>query len=400
CNLLRVSYDTIRNLGGQVMAAEPVCQHANGQFSTVQCELSGSCRCVEPSTGAEVLGSKKVPLIGQDVCSAPLALCAVRCVVGCPFGVETDGVGCPLAGEPNPCSRGHPPASDSRTFAPFECKKDRSMLCPADYYCAGEDGNGRGVCCPGGESPASSQCPHGQPYSVGAEGSVAECTALANGCPATHYCLTKPGSTAGVCCVTKRHVCHVKADPGGCSLSNQRYYYSADERTCLPMEYGGCGGNLNNFPTRDLCERFCEGIGFNMDTPLLSDDGRVSEQYEMGFMLKGPKVESQARGQLKADLLAALLSRFGLTEREVRDLSLRGADAVRFVVQSPDARVKAQRIHEAVMDGSLLVRHKNGIYVAEPQTCRGSSSRKIKTVTRHALHQQIADLIHSRIGCR
>ncbi|CAJ0929008.1 unnamed protein product, partial [Mesorhabditis belari] len=403
CQLLRASYEEIRQAGGQVLTAEPICQKDDGKFSAVQCELSGLCRCVDRSTGTEILGSKRIPLIGQDVCTAQIAHCSVRCVISCPFGVETDGMGCPLAGcpcrdpclsircpyssicllrspdcseahciampvcEPNPCSRGNKPAFDSRTFSPFECKNDRSVSCPADFYCAGENGDGRGVCCPG-VNGVLSECPHGIPYPSFDDGSPLQCSVQMNGCPSTHYCLTHPRNSSGICCVTKRHVCHERMDIGGCSLNVQRYFYSPDEQSCLPFEYGGCGGNLNNFPTRDSCERFCEGIGFNMDTPLLSDDGRPSEQYEMGFALKGSRLELNDKDRIKSQVLAILLSRFGLTEREVRDLSVRVPDSVRFVIQSPDARQKAQQIHEAVMNGSLLIRYLGSTYSAEPHT--------------------------------
>ena len=37
------------------------------------------------------------------------------------------------------------------------------------------------------------------------------------------------------------------AEKGTCSGSVQRYAYNVNMAKCLPVEYSGCEGNLNNF---------------------------------------------------------------------------------------------------------------------------------------------------------
>lgn len=36
------------------------------------------------------------------------------------------------------------------------------------------------------------------------------------------------------------------------------WYYSTEEKTCIPFVFGGCAGNLNRFKSFDTCINFCE----------------------------------------------------------------------------------------------------------------------------------------------
>ncbi|XP_065188526.1 sushi, von Willebrand factor type A, EGF and pentraxin domain-containing protein 1-like [Sycon ciliatum] len=50
--------------------------------------------------------------------------------------------------------------------------------------------------------------------------------------------------------------CEQSLDPGNCTAYHDRYYYHKNGGTsgCYAFRYGGCYGNLNNFPTREACE--------------------------------------------------------------------------------------------------------------------------------------------------
>ena len=41
--------------------------------------------------------------------------------------------------------------------------------------------------------------------------------------------------------------------------SSTRYYYNKQSKTCLPFNYGGCGGNENNFENVYDCHEACGG---------------------------------------------------------------------------------------------------------------------------------------------
>ncbi|XP_063603126.1 papilin-like [Penaeus indicus] len=52
-------------------------------------------------------------------------------------------------------------------------------------------------------------------------------------------------------------LCELAADPGPCSDGYKRWHFSAEEGTCVPFTYGGCGGNLNRFKKFSSCVEFC-----------------------------------------------------------------------------------------------------------------------------------------------
>jgi len=47
----------------------------------------------------------------------------------------------------------------------------------------------------------------------------------------------------------------MEMETGPCMAAFQRWYYN--NGVCEEFIYGGCHGNLNNFPTREACEAAC-----------------------------------------------------------------------------------------------------------------------------------------------
>ncbi|XP_029981701.1 tissue factor pathway inhibitor-like isoform X2 [Sphaeramia orbicularis] len=52
-------------------------------------------------------------------------------------------------------------------------------------------------------------------------------------------------------------LCALKDDPGPCKAIKERFFFSVDTGRCEAFEYGGCGGNTNNFDTLQACEEMC-----------------------------------------------------------------------------------------------------------------------------------------------
>lgn len=61
--------------------------------------------------------------------------------------------------------------------------------------------------------------------------------------------------------VTIEEVCHSTADSGPCGNYEDMYYYDSYSGRCHLFIYGGCGGNLNRFKTREECEARCSHVG-------------------------------------------------------------------------------------------------------------------------------------------
>ncbi|MEE6489877.1 hypothetical protein FKM82_015709 [Ascaphus truei] len=57
--------------------------------------------------------------------------------------------------------------------------------------------------------------------------------------------------------VLKHSVCGLKQDGGSCKASLERFYFNIYTRKCEHFEYGGCGGNENNFETKEECREKC-----------------------------------------------------------------------------------------------------------------------------------------------
>ncbi|KAM5280140.1 tissue factor pathway inhibitor [Ctenodactylus gundi] len=52
--------------------------------------------------------------------------------------------------------------------------------------------------------------------------------------------------------------CLAPADKGLCRASDIRFYYNSDIGKCRPFKYTGCGGNENNFTSKEACVRACK----------------------------------------------------------------------------------------------------------------------------------------------
>ncbi|XP_042350914.1 tissue factor pathway inhibitor-like [Plectropomus leopardus] len=52
-------------------------------------------------------------------------------------------------------------------------------------------------------------------------------------------------------------LCALKDEPGPCKAIKYRFFFNVDTGNCELFEYGGCGGNANNFETLEACEETC-----------------------------------------------------------------------------------------------------------------------------------------------
>ncbi|KAK9405044.1 kunitz/BPTI-like toxin [Crotalus adamanteus] len=51
--------------------------------------------------------------------------------------------------------------------------------------------------------------------------------------------------------------CSLPAETGPCKGRIPRFYYNSASKQCQQFIYGGCGGNANNFETKDQCHYTC-----------------------------------------------------------------------------------------------------------------------------------------------
>lgn len=62
-----------------------------------------------------------------------------------------------------------------------------------------------------------------------------------------------------------RENCLKKKDQGTCRGIFERFYYNVETETCEEFVFGGCGGNENNFVTKEKCNAYCLGEEYILD---------------------------------------------------------------------------------------------------------------------------------------
>lgn len=86
------------------------------------------------------------------------------------------------------------------------------------------------------------------------------CPTSANGAPTEH--------------VIFNELCALKDEPGPCKAIKDRFFFNVDNGRCERFEYGGCGGNANNFETLEECEETCVVSG-------KSDSSRLFKVFDL-----------------------------------------------------------------------------------------------------------------------
>ncbi|KHN72724.1 Papilin [Toxocara canis] len=106
-------------------------------------------------------------------------------------------------------------------------------------------------------------CPHGQP--LVANGKVTGC-GVETFCPRGYVCHVTRKNSMSVCCPDPgklyKQLCLLSIDRGACGGKQTRYAFNRQTSQCIPFEYTGCGGNLNNFQTLADCMATCGAVGF------------------------------------------------------------------------------------------------------------------------------------------
>lgn len=79
---------------------------------------------------------------------------------------------------------------------------------------------------------------------------------IATGSEVLNYLSIPPGGAPPELFIFNE-LCAFKDEPGPCKAIKERFFFNVDSGHCELFEYGGCGGNANNFLTLEACEETC-----------------------------------------------------------------------------------------------------------------------------------------------
>ena len=64
----------------------------------------------------------------------------------------------------------------------------------------------------------------------------------------------------------EHNLCELKAEPGMCRASMDRFFYNPKTDACEKFVYGGCGGNKNNFVSEAKCLKRCQNSSISSNS--------------------------------------------------------------------------------------------------------------------------------------
>ncbi|CAF4798136.1 unnamed protein product [Pieris macdunnoughi] len=64
--------------------------------------------------------------------------------------------------------------------------------------------------------------------------------------------------------------CFLGLDPGPCTQFEERWGYDPSLGSCVQFQYGGCGGNRDNFPSKELCQHYCSPVQDTCQLPMIT----------------------------------------------------------------------------------------------------------------------------------
>ncbi|VDK65807.1 unnamed protein product [Onchocerca ochengi] len=217
---------------------------------------------------------------------------------------------CEIACRINPCSEGQPFTTSNGVYQTCVVSSLHMNSCPSGYWCNPGSNSLTTVCCPGaindpcnlpmviGEGdeeleryyydavtracrvfiyhgmkgnqnnflsqaacqlqchPLENPCV-GQPATTTAD-QILFCSEINKEvCPVNFWCHIGATPKTTVCCPGATNPCSVPLSPGSGNANLSRWYYSTDDRECLPFQYNGIRGNQNNFLSQTECSKTC-----------------------------------------------------------------------------------------------------------------------------------------------
>uniref|UniRef100_A0A0R3RXJ9 Bm6546 n=1 Tax=Elaeophora elaphi TaxID=1147741 RepID=A0A0R3RXJ9_9BILA len=282
------------------------CHYGSTSETTICCPFEGN-RCEQPISGGTGNGSLR-----RWYYNAQKGICEMFIYSGLHGNANNflTKESCEITCRINPCPAGQPFITSNGIYQTCVASSLHINSCPNGYWCNPGSNLHTTVCCPGavndpcslpvliGEGdeeleryyydattgicrvfiyqgmkgnqnnfmsqaacelrcrPSENPC-IGQPATNNA-GQILFCSAVNKEvCPVNFWCHVGATPETTVCCPGATNPCSVPLSPGSGTANLSRWYYSSDDRECLPFQYNGIRGNQNNFISQAECSRTC-----------------------------------------------------------------------------------------------------------------------------------------------
>ncbi|MCB9553322.1 MAG: hypothetical protein H6705_15865 [Myxococcales bacterium] len=151
-------------------------------------------------------------------------------------------------------------------------------------------------------------------------------------------------------CEDPNDLCALPPESGDCDGAFPRWYFNDDSGQCEEFVYGGCGGNGNNFETREACEARCDDTSRAMCVDQSRDPIVLGGSRSFGECLEG--CVSRLSLGIPAD--GAMCDRVTL---EVCDNNFDGFCSVHEGTLSPEAHAAARGVAQMLAGVALDERY-------------------------------------------
>ncbi|KAH1183094.1 hypothetical protein KIL84_004586 [Mauremys mutica] len=190
------------------------------------------------------------------------------------------------------------------------------------------------------------------------------------------------------------NICNLPALQGHCKAYEPRWAYNSLTKQCQSFIYGGCGGNENNFESKEACEEMCP---FPKNTHCKACKPRqklVTSFCKSDFVILGritELTEDQDSGH-------ALVTVEEILKDEKMGLKFLGKEPLEITLLNMDWSCPCPNM--TTVDGQLIIMGDvhNGMAVLQPDSFVGISSVRRVRKLREVIHKKTCELLKEFLG--
>ncbi|NXE65971.1 WFKN2 protein, partial [Calcarius ornatus] len=190
------------------------------------------------------------------------------------------------------------------------------------------------------------------------------------------------------------NICNLPALQGHCKAYEPRWAYNSLTKQCQSFIYGGCGGNENNFESREACEEMCP---FPKNTHCKVCKPRqklVTSFCKSDFVILGritELTEDQDSGH-------ALVTVEEILKDDKMGLKFLGKEPLEITLLNMDWSCPCPNM--TTVDGQLIIMGDvhNGMAILQPDSFVGTSSIRRVRKLREVIHKKTCELLKEFLG--